>query len=48
MGPDDVMHILLAKSLGCAEFITFDGDFAEIATHVKLAPLLVTVLPQKF
>ncbi len=48
LGPDDALHVLIAKELGCKEFLTFDNDFKEIINHPKISPLKITVLPQQF
>ena len=40
----NVMHILLAKELGCNSFVTFDRGFEEIISHQLVQHIIIRVL----
>lgn len=44
LGTDDIIHILLAKEIGCDIFITFDSDFGELINHEKIEPIEIRLL----
>ncbi len=37
----DLLHVLIAKHIGCDEFYTFDGDIKKLESHPKIDPMKI-------